>query len=186
MTTKEQREALEKALPGTLSRTVDFLKFAETKNAALLTFASAWLLALANVLASDRALSPPIRVAVAVSLFFFASAALVALYSFLPKLKLNVFHRDPSRAKSLLYFGDVAEFEATAYSKRIRERYAADPKQTISDEYLDDLAVQVLATSQITLRKFQIFNVGAGLVMLALVGLTATGAILAYNHLFAK
>jgi hypothetical protein len=87
---------------------------------------------------------------------------------------------------SLLYFGDVAEFEATAYSKRFRERYTADAKQTISDEYLDDLAVQVFANSKITLRKFQIFNVGAGLVMLALVGLTATGAILAYDHLFAK
>jgi hypothetical protein len=58
MTTKEQREALEKTLTGTLSRTVDFLKFAETKNAALLTFASAWLLALANVLASDAGGKP--------------------------------------------------------------------------------------------------------------------------------
>jgi hypothetical protein len=186
MTTKEQREALEKVLPGTLSRTIDFLKFAETKNAALLTFASAWLLALANVLANYHGLLQSIRVAVAVSLFFFALAALVALYSFLPKLKLSVFHRDPSRAKSLLYFGDIAEFEATAYSKRFRERYAGHTEQTISDEYLDDLAVQVLANSQITLRKFNIFNVGAGLVMLALAGLTATGAIIAYNHLFPK
>jgi hypothetical protein len=186
MTTKEQREALEKALPGTLSRTIDFLKFAETKNAALLTFASAWLLALANVLASDRALPHAIRVSIAVSLLFFALAALVALYSFLPKVKLNVFHRDPGRDKSLLYFGDAAEFEATAYVQRFRQRYAADPKQTISDEYLDDLAIQVFANSTITLRKFTIFNWGAGLVMFALLGLTATGAILAYDHLWAR
>jgi hypothetical protein len=186
MTTKEQREALEKVLPGTLSRTVDFLKYAETKNAALLTFSSAWLLALANVLASDRVLPHSIRVSVAVSLLFFALAALVALYSFLPKVKLNVFHRDPNRERSLLYFGDVAEFEATAYVQRIGQRYAADPQQTVSDHYLDDLAIQVFAISQITVRKFAIFNWAAGLVMLALLGLTATGAILAYHHVLAK
>ena len=56
MATTEQRETLEGALSSTLSRTIDFLKFAETKNAALLTFASAWLLALASLLASDRLL----------------------------------------------------------------------------------------------------------------------------------
>ena len=49
-----QKETAEKALGSTLSRTVDFLKFAETKNAALLTFASAWFLALANLIAGDR------------------------------------------------------------------------------------------------------------------------------------
>ena len=186
MTTKEQREALEKVLPGTLSRTVDFLKFAETKNAALLTFASAWLLALANVLASDRVLPPAVRVSVAVSLLFFALAALVALYSFLPKVKLNVFHRDPDREKNLLYFGDVAKFEATAYIQRFRQRYAADTEQAISDHYLDDLTIQVSANSQITARKFAIFNWAAGFVMVALLGLTATGAMLAYDHLLLK
>ena len=40
MATNEQMEALDDALSSTLSRTIDFLKFAETKNAALLTFAS--------------------------------------------------------------------------------------------------------------------------------------------------
>lgn len=186
MTTSEQREALEKALPSTLSRTIDFLKFAETKNAALLTFASAWLLALVNLLASDRALSHSIRISFAVSLLFFALAALVALCSFLPKVKLNAFDRDPDRERSLLYFGDVAEYEAATYVQRFRQRYAADPKQTVSDEYLDDLAIQVFANSKITLRKFTIFNWGVGLVMFALLGMTAGGAVLAYDHFWAK
>ena len=186
MTTEKQREALEKVLPGILTRTVDFLKFAETKNAALLTFASAWLLALANVLASDRVLPHAIRVSIAVSLLFFALAAMVALYSFLPKVRLNVFHRDPDREKSLLYFGDIAEFEATAYVQRFRQRYAADAEQIVSDHYLDDLTIQVFANSKIAVRKFAIFNLAAGLVMLGLLGLTATGAILAYDHLLAK
>jgi hypothetical protein len=185
MTTAEQREALENVLPSTLSRTMDFLKFAETKNAALLTFASAWLLALANVLAGDRVHSDMIRVFIAVSLFCFALAALVALVSFLPKLKLTLFHRDPGREKSLLYFGDVAEYEATAYVQRVRQRYAVDPEQPLSDAYLDDLAVQIFANSKITMRKFRFFNWGAGLVLLALLILMATGTMVAYSRLVA-
>lgn len=36
----------------------DLVRFAETKNAALLTFASAWILAMLNLLSSDRTLPP--------------------------------------------------------------------------------------------------------------------------------
>lgn len=45
----------------------DLVRFAETKNAALLTFASAWILAMLNLLSSDRTLAG------------FASAFLAAL-----------------------------------------------------------------------------------------------------------
>jgi hypothetical protein len=186
MSNTEQRETLDEALSGTLSRTIDFLKFAETKNAALLTFESAWLLALANLLTSDRIPYPAPRVAIAASLLLFALAALVALWSFLPKLRLDNFHRDPERQKSLLYFGDIAEFEATTYAKRFSERYGNDPTQVVSENYLHDLAVQVSVNSALTLRKFNIFNVGAALVMIALIILTVTAALLTYDHLWTK
>jgi Family of unknown function (DUF5706) len=186
MSNKQQREAWDAALSATLARTIDFLKFAETKNAALLTFASAWFLALANLLTSDRLPYPGPRIAIAASLFFFVLAALVALWSFLPKLKLDRFHRDPERKKNLLYFGDIAEFEATTYATRFEERYTDDPTQVVSENYLHDLAVQVSANSALTLRKFNIFNIGAALVMLALIILTATAAVLTYYHLWTR
>src|SRR5437899_3336829 len=100
MATNEQKEALDDAISATLSRTIDFLKFAETKNAALLTFASAWLVALSNLLASDHMPDRGPRIAVAAAMLFFAAAALAALYSFLPRLKLGSFQRDPERQKS--------------------------------------------------------------------------------------
>jgi hypothetical protein len=186
MTDWAQRETAEKALASTLSRTVDFLKFAETKNAALLTFASAWLLALANLIAGDRISDRGSRIAIAVAILLFAVAALTALFSFLPKLNLANFFRDPSSNKSLLYFNDIAAFEPTAYLQRFRERYANDPEQSISDAYLHDLAVQVSANSSITRRKFLIFNIGAGFVLLALAVLTARGAFLIYEHVLSK
>ncbi|WP_316190709.1 Pycsar system effector family protein [Bradyrhizobium sp. SZCCHNS2096] len=184
MDTEKQREALGKSLSDTLSRTIDFLKFAETKNAALLAFVSAWLLALANLLTSDHPLPDTIRLSGIASLFLFVSAALIALFSFLPRLSLRDLHRDPDRAKSLLYFGDIAEYEASAYVKRFHQRYSVDPQVTISDEYLHDLAIQISANSKIAFRKFTLFNWAAGMIMLALVQMAATGSILAYLHLW--
>jgi Family of unknown function (DUF5706) len=184
MATTEQREALNNALSATLSRTIDFLKFSETKNAALLTFASAWLVALINLLSNHRIANYGPRTAIIISLFLFALAAVVALYSFLPKLKLSAFHRDPDRQKSLLYFGDVSEFDAATYAVRFSERYTSEIDEVISDDYLHDLAVQVAANSSITMRKFNLFNVGGALVMTAIIVLAAATAWATYHNLW--
>lgn len=42
MVKNDQQEAFEKILTSNLMRAIDFVKFAEAKNAALLTFNSAW------------------------------------------------------------------------------------------------------------------------------------------------
>jgi hypothetical protein len=58
MSTNDQQEAFEKLLGSNLARVFDLVRFAETKNAALLTFASAWILAMLNLLSSERTLPP--------------------------------------------------------------------------------------------------------------------------------
>ncbi|WP_315728886.1 Pycsar system effector family protein [Bradyrhizobium sp. SZCCHNS2015] len=186
MPTPDQKEALEDALSGTLSRTIEFLKFAETKNAALLTFASAWSLALVNLLISSRFTQEGPRTAVAVCLLLFAVAALVALYSFLPRLRLSSFHSGSKQQSSLIYFGDIARFDADSYGSSFSTRYASDPEQVISDNYLNDLAVQVAANSSITNRKYNLFYVGATLVIFAVLGLVGTAAWMTYFNLWTK
>jgi hypothetical protein len=186
MPTPDQNEVLEGALSSTLSRTIDFLKFAETKNAALLTFASAWSLALVNLLISSRFTQEGPRTVVALCLLLFALAALLALYSFLPRLTLSSFHSGSKQQSSLIYFGDIARFDAESYGGAFSARYAPDPEQTISDNYLNDLGVQVVANSSITNRKFNLFYIGATLVVLAVVGLAGTAAWMTYFNLWTK
>lgn len=181
--TNWQQDAAEKALSSTLSRTVDFLKFAETKNAALLTFSSAWMLALANFAANDRITDRWSQIAVTIALLLFALAALVALYSFLPQLRLDRFFLRPDRSGSLLYFADIAEFEPATFIERFRHRYANGPQQGMSDAYLDDLAVQVAVNSRITRAKFKVFNIGATIVMAAIMVLGLRAAFVVYSHL---
>jgi hypothetical protein len=164
----DQQEAFEKALASTLVRVGDYLKFAETKNAALLTFSSAWIVGSINLLLKADSLPPEWRAAFATVLPIFVLSAFAALYSFLPKTILGRFHKDPEQAKSLLYFGDIATFAPAAYKERVRERYYPPEGHTSTQNYLDDLSIQIAVTSQITTRKLKIFNFGAVVLFVAL------------------
>jgi hypothetical protein len=163
----DEQEAFERVLGSTLARTIDFLKFAETKNAAMLTFASAWILALANLLNNSAVLSPIWRMAVAAALLCFVFAALCAIVSFLPRTLLAGFHKDPEQARSLLYFGDAACFSPAAFRDRIRERYLPADGESATRNYLDDLSIQIAVNSQITKRKLSFFDFEACFVLLA-------------------
>ena len=182
MATKDQaREAFGGILSASLARVVDFLKFAETKNAALLTFASAWTLALISLLTGDHAPAGILGAAFWLALILFSAGAAVAVVSFLPKLRLHDLHRDPEQPKNLLYFGHVAKFDTAVFQTRVRERYLAQEEQAITDEYLDDLTIQISANSKIARRKFVIFDVGAALILIALLALALAAASAAIN-----
>lgn len=168
MAKNDQQEAYEKVLTANLTRIIDFLKFAETKNAALLTFSSAWTLGCLNLLSKPEQLPNGLRSTLPFAVIFFALAALIAIVSFLPKKKLDIFHRDPERSRSLLFFGDIASFEPTAYNARVRDRYMPPEGASASESLLDDLAVQCAVISRIADRKFAMFNIGAALCFAAM------------------
>jgi hypothetical protein len=172
MAKDDQQEGFEKVLSSTLARVIGFLKFAEAKNAALLTFASAWIIGSVNFLTGSNALSPEWRLAFTMALPLFALGALSPLISFLPKTYLPKFHKDPDQSKALLYFGDAATFAPAAYKERIRERYYPPEGETATRNYLDNLSIQIAVNSQIVTRKLSFFNAGALIVLIALLVLS--------------
>jgi Family of unknown function (DUF5706) len=166
----DQQEAYEKLLSSTLSRTIDFVKFAETKNAALLTFSSAWILASVTLLfGASRLTSEPWQIAFGIALPCFIVSGLISMFSFIPRLSLSAFHKDPERLKSLLYFGDAAEYAPQDFVKSTRERYYPMANQSATDCYLYDLAVQINVNSIIAVRKFRLFWYGASFTTFALI-----------------
>ncbi|MBI5312988.1 MAG: hypothetical protein HZB28_07695 [Methylocystis sp.] len=166
MAKNDQQEAYEKLLSAALSRAVDFVKFAETKNAALLTFSSAWILAGVNL--SSASPSQEWRSIFGIVVPIFAVSAITAIASFLPELKLEKFHQDPEQKKSLLFFRDVATFSASAFRDRVRERYFPPDDQSAAQNYLDDLSVQIHVNSCIAVRKFKFFRAGAWIALLGI------------------
>jgi hypothetical protein len=57
MAKNDQEEAFERLLTTSLARVIDFVKFAEAKNAALLTFNSAWIVAGVTLLHGSASLA---------------------------------------------------------------------------------------------------------------------------------
>ena len=175
MAKDDQQEAFEKVLSGNLARVVDLIKFAETKNAALLTFAAFWILALINLLASGRSLPAGFANAFLLALPVFAASAFTCVLAFLPKIDLQ--HREPpdARYKNLLFFSDIATVPLAEYEAAARERYLPAPGQAASAEYLRDLAREVAVNARIADRKFRLFNWAARILSLAVAILIAPG-----------
>jgi hypothetical protein len=172
MSINDQQEAFEKLLGSNLARVFDLVRFAETKNAALLTFASAWILAMLNLLSSGRALPPGFAPALLGALPLFALAASVCVISFLPKIDIS--RRDPVAARqNLLFFLDIAALPLPAYEAAARARYWPEPGNAASEAYLNDLAREVAVNARIVARKFRLFNLGARIVCCAIAILLA-------------
>ncbi|CUW40072.1 protein of unknown function [Magnetospirillum sp. XM-1] len=165
----DQQEAYEKLLSASLARTVDWLKFAEAKNAALLTFCSAWVLGSIGVLARFKDLPPQLAAALKLDAILFGIAAIIAVLAILPKLKLSDFVGTTAPSgKNLLYFGDVASLDSEVFKERVRKAYMPAADTSTTDAYLDDMAAQVAINSQIATRKFKLFERGAKLTLVGM------------------
>jgi hypothetical protein len=176
----ETKEYCDRMLQQNLERAIYFLRFAEAKNAALLTLASALAIALANILLAP-ALPDAIKVGLWFVLILVMTAGVIALSAFMPRLNLLSFlggHPAGPHSKNLLYFGDIASLTIKEFRGMLEERYGV-PCSGIKPEYIDDLIVQLLVNSQITDRKMRVFRAGCG--MMAMAGAGAIVLVLAYG-----
>lgn len=158
----KQEEAYEKVLSALLGRVLDMLRFAEAKNAALLAFASAWILGVVNLLSSGKPLSQGYLVASQVALPLFITAAVIAIASLLPKLSTSVFTGDrKGRFRNLLFFGDIAELTVHRFQSDVHAAYHPVEGNNPTAKYVSDLEGQIAINSKITRRKHRMFNFGA-------------------------
>ncbi len=166
-------EIYEKILTGNLQRAIDFLKFAEAKNAALLALASAWSVAAINLECSDRKISGAFALGIPVALLCALCAGLLAMMSFLPQLHLPKFlggRPAGPHPKNLLYFGDISTLSVKSLEHDLHSRY--QPKEGgFREEYIHDLVVQISVNSTITMRKMRLFRSGIVLIFIAALSL---------------
>jgi hypothetical protein len=173
MAKDDQQEAYEKLLCSSLSRVIDFVKFAEAKNAAMLTFSSAWIIASVSLLfGPSRLTSDSWQMAFSIALPCFIISGIISIFSLIPRISLSSFYKDPERRKALLYFGDAAEYSADKFANIIKERYFPLENHSATTFYLDDLAIQINVNSVIAARKFRRFYCGATITILALLVLS--------------
>lgn len=171
----------ERILTASLTRAIDFIKFAEAKNAALLTFASAWALAITAITANNHSLSDVDLTTLAVGRGLFIIVILLVTWSFLPKLRPERFHRNAEKPKNLLFYGDIASFEFDTFATKLRQAYRADSDVVGGDRYLDDLAAQIWINSRIAVRKYKAFHAAAVMAFLGVIA-AAAPALMAGLH----
>lgn len=182
--TEDEANALEPMMIASLARVIDFVKFGEAKNAALLTFTSAWILASINVAAgelSDTYAAAPVALAVGMSLL--VVGAFLALLSFLPrtdlqKLKGN-WHANPRT--NYLYFGHLSTLKSDDLHSKLAQLYLSPGRTSLNEQYLDDLGCQIIVNAKIAATKFTLFTWGVratvaalGVYVCAAVGLAIT------------
>ncbi len=169
----EAAEAYERILTANLERAIDFVKFGEAKNAALLALSSAWVVATINLELSGRQIPDAWAANIVLTLLFSLCAALLAMASFLPRLHLPWFlggKKAGPHPKNLLYFGDISSLTIKTLEPDLHARYF--PKANMpTDEYIHDLVVQIGVNSQIAHRKMRFFYFGMWLILFAALAL---------------
>ena len=155
-----------------LQRVIEFLKYAEAKNGALLTLASVWGLAIINLLITEKPIPPRYAAALSISLPFIIVAGMVAILSFVPRMHLSRFlggRRAGPHPPNLLYFGDLRKLTVAEVEWKFRERYYPTEESITTDAYVRDISVQIGVNSQIVRRKLVYFSVALGFMALAIV-----------------
>lgn len=181
MGTPNHDEAYDKLLTALLGRVLDMLRFAEAKNAALLAFASAWIVGIVNLISSGKTLPPGYDTVCLVALPLFIVAATTAIASLLPKLQTSMFTGDAKgQFQNLLFFGDIADITVDGFKLDVRAAYRPTDDDTPTAAYLGDLESQISINAKITKRKNRMFNFGAiaALTAIALFALPTVRAVL--------
>lgn len=152
-------KTLEPMMIANLSRAIDFVKFGEAKNAALLTFASAWVLGSATLAINPSAREVP---QILWGLIFgapcFVVAALLATISFLPRIDLDILLGEkPGGERNLLFFGHLSETPPKDLYGALARRYVTAGAETLKDAYFVDLGCQIAVNSKVAKRKYKLF-----------------------------
>lgn len=179
MTISNGDEILNDVQKANLVRAIDFVKFAETKNAALITLCAAVLVASLNAI-----LNPHFELQGFAEAAFCCGVALVfiakimAVLSFSPKLDRSNFFKNSNENDPLnyLYFGEISRGGGPNLTKNIRSLYL-DENSKYTDRYWHDIGCQVYINSAIANSKFRRFNralyIGVfGLICLAVAALS--------------
>lgn len=166
MSKNDQQEAYEKLMSANHGRMIDFVKFAETKNAALLTFCSVWMGAIITLLRVPEELPLGYAHALKAALPLLFIAALISLKSLLPRF-LDQVHKREGDYRNLLYFGDIAKGGVREYPDMAADIYMPEEGKSASPTYLHDLGVQTAIQASIAHRKFRMFHWAGSLVLLA-------------------
>lgn len=156
---------MEHRLHSTLELVNQWLRFAETKNAALLAANSAIVFGIVNSSDHLGGLPPWVKVYVWVGVGMIALSAAFSLLSFVPRTRLPWISstRRPSPDDNLIFYGDIAGYDSRTYLEALHSQAGFEDTELSQVEF--DLAEQIIINSTISLTKYRLFAIGVWLTL---------------------
>lgn len=135
-----------------LDRAFENLKFAEAKNAAMITFGTAWFVLVASSVIKVELCG------LAVFLFFlsaFASSTtvLISVYSMFPLLSDNSLNNSAGKSKLMFFFDSISNRSFPYWKNEVKVKLFAGKQSCDLEVVLDDYLAQIHSISRITSRK---------------------------------
>lgn len=157
------RRDVENRLAELLNRVIDWLKFAETKNTAVVGLSSTALGVIVTFLVAGPAVPTIAGAGLAVGALALMLSLMLAVASFLPSTDLEKHlmgeREPPNPGDNLLFYGHLARYEPRALARAIADHYFEQPGEEIApSKFAVDLAGQVVTNARITVRKLALFR----------------------------
>ena len=155
----------------------DWLKYAEVKNGVLLTLNGVLLTIIHRLVESLGEHSEVLDYWLWAVTALLLLSMLVGLASFYARTKTFGFDIEKpknSNTHNALYYGNLANMKCSDVLHRLVQKYDS----ACPDQYLTDLADQIIINSKIARRKFALFNFALLITIAALI--TPVGALLYY------
>lgn len=164
---KDEIDLLDKAL----SKTNDWLKFSEAKNGAIIAVVCTVMFGVSRIVGDLDEVSRYLLVYLAVFFSFSSLSLVIALSSFIPRLKQPFWlvSEEKSNCDNPFYFVDVCKYDAYSYLNLLGIAHSND------NNIAEKMADQIVVNSRIATIKFSLFTSSAWLFLSAL--LTPLGAI---------
>ncbi len=155
---------MEDRLKYILGLCIDWVKYAEKKNAALLVATSGLVVSLIGYF-PDKTSSPSIRACFWLGCVALVLSAAFCLVSFIPQIQFPwiASRRKTSSEDNLFFFGHIADYSTAGLVDAL---YRGEGLQPAPNKLQLDLAGQIIVNARISLNKFRLFTVASWLATL--------------------
>jgi hypothetical protein len=165
-------------LEGTLKQVVDWLKFAEAKNGALVAVGCATIFGVLRLYSSLSIESTLITLYVASFTIFVGTATVISLTSFIPRITPPFWIKMPNKEEgdNPLFYGHACKYSKRTYLELFNRHseFGSNKESQLELDFCD----QIVNNSRISFIKYRVFS---GAVFLFLAGvLTPLGAFVLY------
>jgi hypothetical protein len=165
-------------LESTLKQIVDWLKFAEAKNGALVVVGCATIFGVFRIYSSFSIESGLVTLYAASFTIFVAAAIVISLTSFIPRIDPPFWIKMPNKEEgdNPLFFGHACKYSKRTYFELFNRYSELDPSKECQLELA--FCDQIVNNSKISFIKYRVFS---SAVFLFLAGvLTPLGALILY------